>query len=196
MKKWIALLGLTCTMLVSLNTATAQEQNFKSNKLGWEISMPEDWPRVTPEEQEEIRQAGEMEFDENGVKTATKEVLREMIGYKKDDYNNLFITVEQFPAEYKGKEKEYYAYMLKELNTTLTQAGLEVKSDETDQAVADKKFHKIHTQIFAGGNEVLQQEIYSRVEKDLVWSAVMTYNNDDDLALMKAAFIESIKSQK
>jgi len=166
---------------------------YTSQEIGWSMNIPKGWDIITREQNEEGMEIGKEIVGEviDGEMDLSKS--KDLLGFKKDDFNSFSAISEPFKAEYPGEWEETNQELKKIIYLALANQGIKIDSSiTTKEKVNDLEFLKYGFTVYGpDGDVILNQILYSRLINGFDFGVNVNYNNEDDKKEMLDAWFDS-----
>ena len=202
MKKIIIVVTIVITTLVSCGKAdphpqvdegTVKNNLYTSEEIGWSIEIPENWTVIDKEKAKANVEKGYKVIEETIEGEIDYSELKNLIGFKKNQFNIFQSTSEPVVEEYEG-EWEVNNELLKGIiyNTYLNQGIKSDTSATTIEKINGLDFKKYSFTIYSPNGEVIiEQIVYSKLINGYDFSVNINYNNEEDKDVMMNAWKNS-----
>ena len=202
MKKIIIVVTIVITTLVSCGKAdpnqqvdegTVKNNIYTSEEIGWSIEIPENWTVIDKEQAKANVEKGSKVIEETIEGEIDYSELKNLIGFKKNQFNIFQSTSEPVVEEYEG-EWEVNNELLKGIiyNTYLNQGIKSDTSATTIEKINGLDFKKYSFTIYSPNGEVIiEQIVYSKLINGYDFSVNINYNNEEDKDVMMNAWKNS-----
>lgn len=165
----------------TVDEGKVDENIYTSEEIGWSIEIPKGWEVTTMEYKEQKEKKG---YD------ALKEVigdfdyneLKNLIGFKKGQFNIFQSTSEPFELEYEGEWEDNNQLLKEVMFHTFENQGIKVDTTATKiEKIDGLDFHSFSFKVFdPKGKVILTQIVYSRLINGFDFGVNINYNNDKD----------------
>lgn len=164
----------------TIDEGNISENVYTSQEIGWTIEIPKGWKIISKEEKDKWQKKGEKAITEFTGEEMQYEGLKDLVGFKKNQFNIFQATSEPFEVEYEGEWEENNQILKELLYQTFESQGIRVDSTETSTETIDNIDFKTFSFTIYGpkGDIILKQITYSTLINGLDFGVNMSYNND------------------
>lgn len=171
-----------------------ENDTYKSEEIGWQMSIPKGYEIVTKSESEKIDERGLQAMQETTGETYDISELKNLLSFKKNRFNVFTSTSEPFIEKYDGEWIENNSSLKKLIYLTYQNQG--IKSDSTKTQIEkidglDFQFYEFNL-YGPENNVVLNQRFYSRLINGFDFGVNINSNNENE----KKAMLNAWKNSK
>lgn len=176
-----------------IEEGVVKEDTYFSKEIGWSIDLPKDWDVVESDMQKKIQKKGLKAIQEANDIEVDVSGLKNLISFKKDQFNLFLSTSEPFELAYEGEWEENHEAVKDFITTTYAKNGIDYDESSTSIETIDGLEFKTFTFTLydPNGKVLLKQAMYGRHINGYDFSVCINYNNDDDRDVMLKAFRNS-----
>ena len=170
-----------------------KDQVYTSQEIGWQIRVPEGWDIITKSQNEKFSETGKKAMEETFDVEIDDSGLKDLISFKKDDFNSFLSNSEPFKEEYSGEWKENNRLVKQMIYETFESNKIHADSTATTTVRIDGlDFLCFGFKLYSPKGEVfLNQLIYSKLINGFLFTAIVNYNNEEDKNILQKALFDS-----
>jgi hypothetical protein len=199
MKKYLnvvclALLIISCKQDPNkqIDEGKVEEDLYTSTEVGWSVKIPQGWEVVTRDQSDANIQKGMDAVEKATGSEVDISQLRQLIHFKKNQFNLFTSSSEPFEETYEGEFIENSKLLNQLIFDTFTDQGIKADTLSGTAMIDGLQFQTFETKIYGkDGALILNQILYSRLINGLSFGVNINYNNDADRDVMLKAFEES-----
>ncbi|MGH1388193.1 hypothetical protein [Kordia sp.] len=166
---------------------------YTSREIGWSILIPDGWEVISKAQSEKYTEKGKEAFKEvKGIEVDDSEV-KDLISFKKNQFNLFLSNSEPFKETFKGEWKQNCSEAKSYIYDLYRSKRIKVDSSATTTARIDGfEFETYSITLYDPNDEVvLIQEVYNKLINGFILSVIINYNNEKDKRVMEKAFFDS-----
>ncbi len=171
-----------------IDEGIVEENTYTSQELGWTINIPDKWEVVSRDELQEKMSMGEEAIEETYEEDIDASTVKNLISFKKDQFNIFTSTSQPFDEEYPNQWNEVNTEIRGMLYHTYVSKGIKVDSSSSETVIDGQKFYVSSFALYSPKGElILNQDMYSCLRNDIDFAATLNYNNPVDKEIMEKA---------
>lgn len=157
-----------------------ENEYYTSQEIGWTIKIPSGWNVMLKDQLDKNQERG-MEMVQETVDTVVDySRLKHLISFQKNRGNVFQSTSEPFELEYDGEFEETNQILKQVITQTYQNQGINVDTLSKSAIIDNLKFDLFHIKMYnPQGELILNQEMYTRLINNYLFSVILTYNNLD-----------------
>jgi hypothetical protein len=157
-----------------------ENEYYTSQEIGWTIKIPSGWNVMLKDQLDKNQERG-MEMVQETVDTVIDySRLKHLISFQKNRGNVFQSTSEPFELEYDGEFEETNQILKQVITQTYQNQGINVDTLSKSAIIDNLKFDLFHIKMYnPQGELILNQEMYTRLINNYLFSVILTYNNLD-----------------
>jgi hypothetical protein len=169
---------------------------YECNLFDWQIEIPSDFVITSKERIKQLESKGYEAIQENS--SEGKNISREtntLISFEKDKYNIFGATYESLEGKKKMSFEEYKSFIFKLLEETYSGKGIKFDIVKSDLKLGKYDFNKILVHLYHPKTDqlILTQEFYSSYINNHLYTATVSYQNENLGYILDYNFIKSFK---
>jgi len=155
-----------------------ENEYYTSDEIGWTIQIPSGW-RIMLKNQLDKNQDKGMDLVQETIDTIVDySGLKHLISFQKNKANVLQSTSEPFELEYEGEWEENNEFVKVLITETYQNQGIRVDTSSSTAWIDDLKFDLFEIKMYnPQGDIILNQDMYSRLINDYMFSVILSYND-------------------
>lgn len=156
------------------------DTHYSSKEIGWTISLPPGWERMSVAETQRIESKGQKAMEKSLDRSIDKSGLKHLLFIKKNQPNIFQASMEPFPMD-SIKWKENDSFLKSVIYNTYNEQGVRADSSETTLITIDGlNFHTYKMTLYdPKGSVLIRQQIYNRLINGYSFGASITYNKEE-----------------
>ncbi len=176
-----------------IDEGKVENKIYSSKEIGWTIKIPNNWTVISREQNEDYQQKGLKAMEDFVDGEIDVSSLRNLIGFKKDQFNMFQSTSEPFEVEFEGEWEQNNAGLKELIYNTYLGQGIKADSTATKIIKVDGlDFHSYEFTIYSPkGGVILKQLIYDRLINGFDFGININYNNESDKNEMLETWLNS-----
>lgn len=169
-----------------------ENEYYTSEEIGWSIQIPSGW-RIMLKNQMDKNQDRGMELVQETIDTVVDySGLKHLISFQKNKGNVFQSTSEPFELEYEGEFEETNQFLKLVITETYQNQGIRIDTLSTTARIDNLKFELFKIKMYnPQGELILNQDMYTRLINDYLFSVVLSYNNLEDKQEMMKVWTNS-----
>lgn len=169
-----------------------ENEYYTSEEIGWTIQIPSGW-RIMLKNQMDKNQDRGMELVQETIDTVVDySGLKHLISFQKNKGNVFQSTSEPFELEYEGEYEEANQFIKLLITETYQNQGIKVDTTSSTARIDNLKFDLFKIKMYnPQGQLILNQDMYTRLINDYMFSVILSYNNLDDKNEMMEVWTKS-----
>lgn len=176
-----------------VDEGVVKEDTYFSKEIGWTMNLPKGWDVVERDKQKDLQEKGLNAIQDANDIVVDMSSLKNLISFKKDQFNLFLSTSEQYELAYEGEWEDNHEAVKEFITTTYVKNGIDYDitptSTENIDGLAFKTFSiKLYD---PNGKVLLNQVMYGRYINGFDFSVCINYNNDADRDEMLEVFKNS-----
>lgn len=158
-----------------------ENEYYTSEEIGWTIRIPSGW-RIMLKNQMDKNQDRGMELVQETIDTVVDySGLKHLISFQKNKGNVFQSTSEPFELEYEGEYEEANQFIKLLITEIYQNQGIKVDTTSSTARIDNLKFDLFKIKMYnPQGELILNQDMYTRLINDYMFSVILSYNNIDD----------------
>lgn len=166
---------------------------YTSDELGWTMNIPDDWTIVSSEESSKTTDRGLEAIEETVGGPVDMSQLKNLISFKKNDFNSFQSTSEPFVEAFPGEWNTNNNGVKQIVYNTYINQGIDADSSATSIETIDGLDFKTYSFTIRAkdGTVILSQILYSRFVNGYDFGVNLNYNNEKDKQDMLSAWKNS-----
>ena len=158
-----------------------ENEYYTSEEIGWTIQIPSGW-RIMLKNQMDKNQDRGMELVQETIDTVVDySGLKHLISFQKNKGNVFQSTSEPFELEYDGEYEETNQFIKLLITETYQNQGIKVDTTSSTARIDNLKFDLFKIKMYnPQGELILNQDMYTRLINDYMFSVILSYNNIED----------------
>ena len=155
-----------------------ENEYYTSDEIGWTIQIPSGW-RIMLKNQLDKNQDKGMDLVQETIDTIVDySGLKHLISFQKNKANVFQSTSEPFELEYEGEWEENNEFVKVLITETYQNQGIRVDTSSSTAWIDDLKFDLFEIKMYnPQGDIILNQDMYSRLINDYMFSVILSYND-------------------
>lgn len=155
-----------------------ENEYYKSEEIGWTIQIPSNWKIMLKNQMDKNQERG-MELVQETIDTVMDySGLKHLISFQKNQGNVFQSSSELFELEYEGEFEETTQFLKLIITETYQNQGIKIDTSSTTAMIDNLKFELFQIKMYnPQGKLILNQDMYTRLINDYLFSVTLSYNN-------------------
>jgi len=165
---------------------------YTNKEVGWTTTVPDGWDILSKDQLDANMENGVDIIEENSDYSIDYSGLKQLINFKKDDFNQFLSSIEPFDLEYPGEWEENNALVYGFLYETIYNQGVPIDTTTRMVKIDGLDFHVLNMTIYSNdGQVVMHEDMYGRLINGYDFSVIITYNNTADQTILEQVLMKS-----
>jgi len=177
-----------------IDEGNVENNTYTNQEMGWTIKIPKDWQIISKEGSDNLKEAGANSVEESTGEKVAAGTVKDLVSFKKDDFNSFHSVYEQLESNNKEKWRETNLDVKDMLYNTYLDRGY-TKIDSSKIAIVKINgvdFLSYSFVLYAPNDKiVLNQILYSSLRNGNDFAVGILYNNEKDKKTMLDAWLNS-----
>ena len=171
---------------------------YRSEEIGWVMEIPNGWTILTRDEVDAYEDKGKEVLSDAFSEDYNLEGLKNLLHFKKDQFNIFQSTSEPFSEEYEGEWSDNNRALKDVLLETYKNQGINTESSDIEVEEVDGVTFEVFDILLKApnGKKLGTQRMYASLINGYDFGANMTYTEDSNLDIMLSAWRKSKFSRK
>lgn len=177
-----------------VDEGNVENNTYISQEMGWTIKIPKGWQAISKKESNKLKETGANSVGESMGEKVAVSTVKDLISFKKDDFNNFQAVYEPLESNNKEKWRETNLDVKDMLYNTYMDRGYKKidSSKVTIVKIGGVDFLSYSFALYAPNDKVvLNQILYSSLRNGNDFAVGILYNNEKDKKIMLNAWLNS-----